>query len=106
MTAETQGTDPQLLMLLGEIKGELGGIRAQIKATNEATNQRIDDLTKAVNQRIDDHQKDVEDRLQVVDSRLLEIEKEQKASKRTTIVTSGTVAAIATGVVEAIKAVN
>lgn len=105
MSEETQGIDPQLLLLLGEIKGELGGIRSQVKAANEATNHRIEDLTKAVNQRIDDHQEDVEKRLQVVDSRLLEIEKEQKVSRRNTIITSGGVAAIASGMAEVIKAV-
>ncbi len=112
MAGNTQGTDPQLLVLLGEIKGELGGIRSQIKATTDATNQRIDDLsesvkqqTAAVNRRIDDHQQDVAQRFEEVNTRLVEVEKEQKTSKRNTILTSGGVAAVASGMAEVIKAV-
>ncbi|MGI1671962.1 MAG: hypothetical protein K6L74_16790 [Neptuniibacter sp.] len=113
MPEDTQGTDPQLLMLLGEIKGELGGIRAQIVESNAATNRRIDDLsesvkqqTASVNRRIDDHQQDVDQRFNDANSRIVAIENEQKGSKRMTIVTSGGVAAFATGIVEAIKALN
>ncbi|MGH1429787.1 MAG: hypothetical protein ACRBB4_01585 [Neptuniibacter sp.] len=113
MGDNTQGTDPQLLMLLGEIKGELGGIRAQIVESNAATNRRIDDLsefvkqqTEAVNRRIDDHQQDVDQRFNESNARIKAVEDEQRTSKRITIVTSGGVAAMATGLVEAIKALN
>ena len=58
----TQPIDNQLLLLLGEIKGQLKAVQDQIAASSESTNKRIDDLSQAVDRRIDDHQRSNETR--------------------------------------------
>lgn len=43
----------QVLLVLGNIQGELRGIRETVQQGQAATNQRIDDLKTAVTDRID-----------------------------------------------------
>jgi len=43
----------QVLLALGNIQGELRGIRDMVHKGQETTNQRIDDLKEAVTERID-----------------------------------------------------
>ena len=46
-------SNDKVLLALGQIKGELSGIRSMVQSGQQATNQRIDDLKQAVTQRID-----------------------------------------------------
>lgn len=46
-------SNDKVLLALGQIQGELSGIRSMVQSGQQATNQRIDDLKQAVTQRID-----------------------------------------------------
>ncbi|VVE55747.1 hypothetical protein PIN31009_04995 [Pandoraea iniqua] len=46
-------TNDKVLLALGQIQGELSGIRAMVQNGQAATNQRIDDLKGAVTDRMD-----------------------------------------------------
>lgn len=52
---ERRDNNQAVLILLGEIKGELHGIRELVNHNSEATNRRIDDLKDSVEQRLEDH---------------------------------------------------
>ncbi len=101
-----------LFLVLGEIKGELKGIRDQIVESNLATNRRIDDLarsvehqTESLNRRIDDHQEDTSVRFNSLETRVSSLEKHSDTNKRNAVITSGSVSTIITVASEAIKAV-
>ncbi|ARL36022.1 hypothetical protein BOC49_06920 [Burkholderia pseudomallei] len=53
----------KLLLALGNIQGELRGIREMVQNGHQATNQRIDDLKQTVSDRIDA----VEDRVKTLE---------------------------------------
>lgn len=112
MSDGNQGVDPALMMALGQIQGELSGIRSQIAESNQATNTRIDDLaesvrqqTDALNRRIDDHQQDTHARFETIEQRIQNVEGEQSGSRRATLVTSGGVSTVIAVSSEVIKAV-
>jgi hypothetical protein len=46
--------EQHILVMLGEIKGELKGISTLVQVTSDATNRRIDDLNQSVNKRVDE----------------------------------------------------
>lgn len=111
MDEPKKGMDDQLLVLLGEIKGELTGIRTQISDSNIATNKRIDDLsesvrhqTKSLNTRIDDHQQDTDKRFEHVERRIDGVEKNISNGNKKMIVSSGSASALAIMLSELIKA--
>ncbi len=88
MSGQNQGMDSSLLVMLGEIRGELSGIRSQIAESNVATNRRIDDLSETVrgqtdslNQRLDDHQQITDGRLGGLESRVQGLEATMKGLK-------------------------
>jgi len=60
MSANEAGTQ----RVLGEILGELRGIRSQMESNQEATNRRIDDLKASVDTRING----LTDRVEVVEA--------------------------------------
>jgi methyl-accepting chemotaxis protein len=69
-------SDPNLI-LLGQVLGEVKGIREQIAQANSDTHRRIDDLadamrqqTAALDRRMDDHQKDTESRFEEIGKRI------------------------------------
>jgi len=47
--------DQAALLLLGEVRAQLSAIQQMMQHNAEATNRRIDDMTKAIGQRMDDH---------------------------------------------------
>lgn len=111
MDEPKKGMDDPLLFILGEIKGELTGIRSQISDSNIATNKRIDDLsssvreqTKSLNQRINDHQQDTENRFLHVERRIDGVEKNISNGNKKMIVSSGSASALAIALSEVIKA--
>lgn len=122
--------DDKVLLLLGEISGELKGIRAQMQASDAATHRRIDDLsesvkqqTAALNRRIDDHQEDTENQFKRLDKRIEEhhtehkdnldkvikrvavLEKAKTNNRRDAVVSGGSTSAIVTVAVEFIRQV-
>lgn len=103
--------DDQYLVLLGEIKGELAGIRAQMVSAENASNKRIDDLALSVreqtlssNRRIDDHQQDTDKRFQHLEKRIDVFEGRVAFSTKKTAITSSGTSAIVLALVEALKA--
>ncbi|MGB1238760.1 MAG: hypothetical protein ACPG4U_11160 [Pseudomonadales bacterium] len=101
-----------LMLVLGQIKGELVGMREQIAATHDSTNRRIDDLsdlmrqqTDAMNRRIDDHQQDTMQHISSLDARISSNEEALKSARRTAAVTSGGVSAVIVSAIELIKTV-
>lgn len=60
----------QVLFLLGQIKGELTGIKDLVQSSSETTNRRIDDLANAMNRRIDDHQSSTDARFESIQKQI------------------------------------
>lgn len=60
----------ELLLLLGEIKGELNGIHTLVQTTSDSTNKRIDDLGAAMNRRLEDHQADTAEKFHAIDKQI------------------------------------
>lgn len=85
--------DKDLLMVLGEIRGELRGIKELVNVRSESTNKRIDDLNNSINSRIEDHQINT-------DARLKELH--DKVNRKSSIVGGGSGALVA-GCVEIAK---
>ncbi len=85
--------EDKLLLVLGEIKGELKGIRELVHSSGQSTNQRIDDLSRAINSRIEDHQNSTDTRFS---------EMNDKINRKSTMLGGGS-GALAAGVIEVIK---
>ena len=85
--------DNDLLMVLGEIRGELKGIRELVHASGESTNRRVDDLNKSINSRLEDHQ-------DATDTRFKDIR--QEMNKKSSLIGGGT-SAIVAGIIEMLK---
>lgn len=61
MSEENNGNKPnQLLLLMVEMRGELGAIRELVTNQGKNTNQRIDDLKEALDARMRAQEKDVD----------------------------------------------
>ena len=46
------GIDKDLLLLLGELRGDMKGIRDLLESNQQSTNTRIEDLTRVVDTRL------------------------------------------------------
>lgn len=68
----------QVIQLLGELKGELKGMRDVITANHESAKQRTESNHIAVNQRLTDMQEAMGQRLDAVEKRIEHVEVEQK----------------------------
>ena len=106
----TEQIDNQLLLLLGEIKGQLKAVQDQITASSESTNKRIDDLSQAVDRRIDDHQRSNETRftnlqgqITSVGDRVKTVETNNKPFNKKGLVVSTGSAAIIVALIETTK---
>ncbi|MDX2350639.1 MAG: hypothetical protein QNK32_09640 [Porticoccus sp.] len=91
--ADNDNNNDQVLIMLGEIKGELAGINRLVQATSDSTNKRIDDLATAMNRRIDDHQDDTKARFDAV----------QKEIGKKSVTAGGASGALVAGVVKLIE---
>lgn len=62
MSLHEHAKDPQhqMLMIMVEMRSELGAIRELVTNQGLHTNQRIEDLSKAINTRLDTAEKDID----------------------------------------------
>jgi|GEM_PF-6352391 len=58
---QAQDTQQRMLMLMVEMRTELGAIRELVTTQGRHTNQRIDDLQKALDARLQAQEKDIDD---------------------------------------------
>ncbi len=110
-------------VVLGQVLGELRGIREQIAQANSDTHRRIDDLaesvrqqTASINRRLDDHQKDTDSRFEEMTKRVktaeenatkaMTIATEAKLNKTQIATTSGGASAVMIAVAEIIKTMS
>lgn len=84
----------QVLVLLGNIQGELRGIRELVHSSSESTNRRIDDLKDSMNKRIEDHQETTEVRFRHI---------HQQMNKKSALAGGGSGALVA-ALVEVVRA--
>lgn len=84
-----------VLMELGEVKGQLTAISDQIRQSHEATQTRIEDLSKSVGVRIDG-----------IDKRLSTVEQNERNTAIRTAGISALTSAIVAGAIAGIKNVG
>ena len=106
MALKEEDNNMQVLVLLGEIKGELSGIHRLVQQSTEATTQRIDDLRDSMHRRLEDHQAHNEQRFgqfsEDVDRRFNDVDK--RTTKRS-VATGGSAGALVLGLSEIVKAI-
>ena len=92
----------KVVLMLGEITGELKGIQRQIQTNTDATNQRIDDLKRS----IDVAQSALADRITQVEKRLDKVEERNISQLLRNASWGGIGGAMAAAVVEILKVIK